>query len=180
MFPILVYVGLEITAQSFRATPDRHFAALALAALPALAYLATIPLGMALGPNAPLAGAAGMVQTLRCLANGFIITSLLWAAALACLLDGHYVRSALYLLVGAACTFFGVMHSPLPSGAIDLPWNVLGQVPPEFTQAIRYQTPYHWCGAYLAAAALLIALALASGREAKADVRQTSPSESLG
>src|SRR5262249_16644982 len=37
MFPILVFVGLEITAQSFRATPHRHYPALALAALPALA-----------------------------------------------------------------------------------------------------------------------------------------------
>src|SRR5262249_21173683 len=44
MFPILVFVGLEITAQSFRATPDRHYPALAFAALPALAYLITIPL----------------------------------------------------------------------------------------------------------------------------------------
>ena len=48
-FPILVFVGLEIGAQSFRATPTRHYAALALAMLPALAYLAMIPLDMALG-----------------------------------------------------------------------------------------------------------------------------------
>src|SRR5207245_384090 len=86
MFPILVYVGLEITAQSFRATPGRHYPALALAALPALAYLATVPLGMALGARPPEPPAAVMVQTLRCLANGFIVSSLLWAAALACLL----------------------------------------------------------------------------------------------
>src|SRR5262249_44094277 len=83
MFPILVFVGVEITAQSFRATPQRHYPALALAALPALAYLVTLPLGAALGPNAPGPGAIGTVQTLRCLANGFIVTSLLWAAALA-------------------------------------------------------------------------------------------------
>src|SRR5205807_6615906 len=48
MFPILVYVGLEITSQSFRATPTRHYPALALAILPALAYLATIPADMVL------------------------------------------------------------------------------------------------------------------------------------
>src|SRR5207248_5706707 len=39
MFPILVYVGIEITSQTFRATPARHYPALALAALPALAAL---------------------------------------------------------------------------------------------------------------------------------------------
>ena len=158
MFPILVYVGLEITAQSFRATPERHYPALALAALPALAYLATIPLGAALGAKAPDPAGVLMVQTLRCLANGFIITSLLWAAALAGILDGRFGLSAAYLLVAAACTFVGIVHSPLGVGAIDLPWNVLPQVPAEFADAVRFQTPYHWCGAYVAAAALLLVL----------------------
>src|SRR5205085_2677544 len=54
MFPILVFVGLEITAQSFRATPQRHYPALAIAVLPALAFLATYPLNKALGTNAPV------------------------------------------------------------------------------------------------------------------------------
>ncbi len=40
IFPILIFVGLEITAQSFRATPSRHLPALGLACVPALAYLA--------------------------------------------------------------------------------------------------------------------------------------------
>src|SRR5206468_3529487 len=53
MFPILVFVGLEITAQSFRATPTHHYPAVALAVVPALAYLATIPLDIVLGDNLP-------------------------------------------------------------------------------------------------------------------------------
>ena len=44
MFPILVFVGLEITAQSFHATTTKHYAALAFATLPALAYLIKVPL----------------------------------------------------------------------------------------------------------------------------------------
>ncbi len=40
VYPILVFVGLEITAQSFLATPRRHYTAVALACLPALAFLA--------------------------------------------------------------------------------------------------------------------------------------------
>ena len=42
IFPILIFVGLEITAQSFHATPARHFPAVALACVPALAYLAVL------------------------------------------------------------------------------------------------------------------------------------------
>src|SRR5437899_4006732 len=44
MFPILVFVGLEITAQSFHATPKPHYAAVAIAMLPALAYLGVVVL----------------------------------------------------------------------------------------------------------------------------------------
>src|SRR5439155_25667812 len=82
MFPILVFVGLEITAQSFQATPVKHYPALALAMLPALAYLATVVLNQALGGGdpAPLPHTLEAVQTLRCLANGFLVTGLLWAA----------------------------------------------------------------------------------------------------
>ena len=67
MFPILVFVGLEITAQSFRATPSRHLPALALAVLPALACLALMPVQRVLGADPPLEHAAALVQTLRCL-----------------------------------------------------------------------------------------------------------------
>jgi AGZA family xanthine/uracil permease-like MFS transporter len=160
MFPILVYVGLEITGQSFRATPEKHYAALALAALPALAYLATIPLNMALAGKPPDAHAVVIVQTLRCLANGFIVTSLLWAAALASLVDGKLVRSAAYLLVAGGCALVGIIHSPLADSAIGLPHQVLAQVPAEFTEAVRCQTPYHWAGAYALAALLLAVLSL--------------------
>ena len=94
MFPILVFVGLEITAQSFHATPVKHYPALAFAFLPTLAYLILIPLDGALGGR-PAADEHGevMIVTLRCLGNGFIVTSLLWAAALAAILDGHLRRS---------------------------------------------------------------------------------------
>ncbi len=39
VFPILVFVGVEITAQSFLATPRRHYTAVAIACVPALAAL---------------------------------------------------------------------------------------------------------------------------------------------
>ncbi len=93
MFPILVFVGLEITAQSFHATPVKHYPALAFAFLPTLAYLVMILLDGALaGRSAADEHGEVMIVTLRCLGNGFIVTSLLWAAALAAILDGHLRR----------------------------------------------------------------------------------------
>ena len=163
MFPILVFVGLEITSQSFHATPARHYPAVALAILPALAYLTTIPLGMALGVRDPDPPARLLVQTLRCLAGGFIITSLIWAAALAMLIDGRLVRAALYFALAGVFALFGVIHSPLRNEQIDLPGRVLAQVPETFQEAIRYQTPYHWAGAYGLVVLMLLVLALAPG-----------------
>jgi AGZA family xanthine/uracil permease-like MFS transporter len=161
MFPILVFVGLEITAQSFRATPTRHYAALAIAVLPALAYLATIPLSEAQNPTLSPHGAQ-VLQTLRCLANGFLITSLLWAAALAALIDGQYRWAAVYLLVAGACALFGIIHSPLLAAPIDLPGNVVAQLeqlkPAPVHDAALLQTPYHWAASYGLAAALLFGL----------------------
>jgi AGZA family xanthine/uracil permease-like MFS transporter len=144
MFPILVFVGLEITAQSFQATPVRHYPALALAMLPALAYLATIPLHSALAGRAPAPASAPVVQTLYALANGFIISSMLWAAALAALLDGRLVRSGVYLLIAGVCALFGVIHSPFAQERMALPGSVLAQLPAQ----ARFQTPYHWAAAY--------------------------------
>lgn len=129
LFPILVFVGLEITAQSFRATPQRHYPALALAVLPTLAYLATIPLKEILGPRPAVPGRGEVVAlTLNCLANGFIITSLLWAAALATLLDGRLRRSAAYLLVAGGCALLSIIHSPLRDAVLDWPWRVTAQL----------------------------------------------------
>ncbi len=160
LFPILVFVGLEITSQSFQATPSRHYPALALAILPALAYLLTIPLNMALGVRDPEPPARLFVQTLRCLAGGFIITSLIWSAALAMMIDGRLLRAAFYFALAGVFSFFGIMHSPLRSEVIDLPTRVLAQIPETFQEAVRYQTPYHWAGTYGLLAVLSLVLAL--------------------
>jgi AGZA family xanthine/uracil permease-like MFS transporter len=161
MFPILVFVGLEITSQSFHATPVRHYPAVAFAMLPALAYLITIPLKRVLIGIQPAEVSLEMIQTLRCLANGFLVTSLLWAAALAMILDGRLRTAAGYFLVAGGCAFFGIIHSPLPDEQIGLPYTVLEklyQEVPAFTEAVQYQTPYHWAASYALMAALLLVL----------------------
>lgn len=161
-FPILVFVGLEITAQSYHATPAKHFPALALAALPALAYLALIPLDIALGGRPPAPYAVATVQTLRCLAGGFLVTSLLWASALAAMLDGRLAWSALYLAIAGACSLVGIIHSPLVPSVIALPQTVYAQLPDD--PAILCQSPYHWAAAYgLMAGLLLVLRSLAKG-----------------
>lgn len=125
VFPILIFVGLEITAQSFYATPKRHYPAVALACVPALAVLALMYVDKMLALGANIAGTPmeAEVHTLRILANGFIVTSLLWASALAALIDQKLWRAAAFFAVCAMLTAFGIMHSPAPGSPLFLPWE---------------------------------------------------------
>jgi AGZA family xanthine/uracil permease-like MFS transporter len=162
MFPILVFVGLEITAQSFRATPARHYPALALAALPALACLGTVLLDTILGPTPLPSQGAAVAQTLRCLSNGFIVSSLLWGAALAALLDHRLVSCAAYLGVCGVCSLFGVIHSPFHEARLGLPQQAAAYLGPDSTQ-----TPYHWAAAYSLAALVILVLGFLPGKSAE-------------
>ena len=157
MFPILIFIGLEITAQSYRATPKRHYAAVALACAPALAFLAmTFVDEVLVAVNTTLddlpSALSVKLYTLRILSAGFIVTSLLWSSALALLIDRRLIAAAVVFGTAAVCSFFGVIHSPLPGGPIILPWNDY-----HWTPAMATQTPYHIASAYAVVAGLLLA-----------------------
>ncbi|WP_146577326.1 permease [Neorhodopirellula pilleata] len=133
VYPILVFVGLEITSQTFLATPKRHFAAVAIACLPALAYLAmSLPdriFGDAalLNANMTMDGLDGGplkhdLDTLRMLSNGFIVTGLLWAWVLASMIDQKLKVAAAVMFLAAGLTFFGVIHSPIPGNRLFIPF----------------------------------------------------------
>ena len=131
ILPILVFIGLEITAQSFHATPQRHYPAVAIACVPALAALVTIQADklVAAGavPGGPL---ARELFSIRLLSSGFIVTSLLWAGLVAALVDRRLRAAAAWCLAAAAATLCGVIHSPFPDGRLFLPWSV-GSLPAE-------------------------------------------------
>ena len=126
VFPILVFIGLEITAQSFASTPKRHFPAVAMACVPALAYLALLYVDKVIpGRVAELPPALQEeMQVLRILANGYIVTSLLWASALAAMVDSRLPVAAAYFAVAGCGTLFGVIHSPLPGSPVFWPWQL--------------------------------------------------------
>jgi len=131
LLPILVFIGLEITAQSFQATPQRHYPAVALACVPALAALVQIQSDKLLVAGAhPSASLARELFSVRLLASGFIVTSLLWAGLAAALIDRRLTQAAGWSLAAAACTLFGIIHSPFADGRLFLPWNV-GMLPAE-------------------------------------------------
>jgi AGZA family xanthine/uracil permease-like MFS transporter len=209
VFPILVFIGLEITAQSFHATPRQHYPAVVLACVPALAALALIFIedlqGQYIGPTmqvnqsvarieeiaerlpdglekadleaaaaalaeqgAALEAKAGNlatgrigepsgllgknIQTIRALASGFIVTSLLWGSALAALIDRRLLRAAGFFAIAGACSLFGVIHSPMPGSPLVLPWRL----PENLPHSAAGQTPIYFAAGYAVAALLLV------------------------
>ena len=149
--PILVFVGLQITAQAFLASPPRHAPAVALAFLPAVAALVLsegnrLRGGVGKSP-ADRAGVGRAVwSALLVLGNGFILTALLWAAALVAIIERRLPVAGGVLAVAALAALFGVIHSPLPDGALFWPWSVASA------------TPAALAAAYGVAGALLILL----------------------
>jgi len=155
--PIIIYVAIDITVQSFEATPKQHAPAVVLAFLPSIAYLLSIKLGNpAIVPPehyaALLSDSAHGISEMAViviLGNGFIITSMLWATMLAAMIDQRFNRAALTLLLAALLTTFGVIHSVKPQGGLYLPWQ-LG--------AADFQLAVQWISAYLVLAATLWAV----------------------
>src|SRR3989449_10427378 len=104
--PILVFIGLEITAQGFLATPPRYGAAVALTFVPVAAAVVLIESGSlfaALGTSpAALEGDAALgYQALLVLGNGFILTAVLWAWALASIIDHRLGLAGLVFAVAS-------------------------------------------------------------------------------
>jgi AGZA family xanthine/uracil permease-like MFS transporter len=169
--PILIFVAYDIVAQSFHATPPSHAAAVCFAIFPSVAQLLRITLDKAnstglflrsaLEPavvaeqaKIPL-GFADNFGVFVMLANGFILTAMLWGAFLAFLIDHRFTACSVTLAICSGLSFFGVIHSVLPTGGIYLPWSAAlhGSV-----------APYHWAAAYALVAIMIAALGASARR----------------
>jgi AGZA family xanthine/uracil permease-like MFS transporter len=160
--PILVFVALDITEQSYHATPKRHAAAVTLAVFPSVAQLVQIFLSQVY--NGALMSAAidpagtmkatgilnpefiSTVGVMVLLAHGFILTAMLWGGAIAFLIDHKIGPAAATLAACAVLALFGFIHSITPTGGIYFPWTTGSTL------------PYHWAAAYLGFAALVLLL----------------------
>jgi len=178
--PILVFIGLEIAGQSYLAPPRRHAAAVTLALLPSVAQLVAIFLSQiqngalmmsALDP-ASAARASGIANeafihtcgVMVMLANGFILTALLWGSAAAFLIDRQVGRASAVLAVCGVLSFFGFIHSVLPSGGVYLPWRLTTTV-----------LPYHWAIGYIGLAALMYGMSMTRAFRESGPVPQDVP-----
>jgi AGZA family xanthine/uracil permease-like MFS transporter len=98
--------------------------------IPSIANLVIIEAGQ-LGLNeGSLSGESlSTFNVIKILSNGFIVTALIWGAAMVSLIEGNLSRTSLFLLLGALFSLFGLMHSPYMHGALFLPWTVADKAP---------------------------------------------------
>ncbi len=121
---MLVFVGIVITAQAFRASPARHAIAVAVAIIPHMSNIMTTKIRGAVSVvNADMdvstlefahklseQGIAWIGQS--ALAQGAIITGLLWGAIVAMLIDLDFRKAAAFSGTAAFLTLIGIIHSP--------------------------------------------------------------------
>jgi len=151
--PILIYIGIEVLAQAFTATPSRHAAAVAIAILPSLAFVTALEARALLPPGGALPGGetGETLRALTLLGNGFVVVALVWGAATADLIDRRFFRSAVAFFGAALLCLFGVIHSSASTATLFLPWRAGSNV------------PFHFAAAYVALG--LIVLLASLGRE---------------
>lgn len=127
--PILVFIGLVITAQAFQHTPPAHGLAVALAMLPHLSSLLMVKWGSLRTAAGQLARAElpGMTEPdmlaamlaqgahvagHATLAGGSILVGMAWGAAAAFVIDRAWIRAALVFASCAVLSLVGVIHAP--------------------------------------------------------------------
>jgi adenine/guanine/hypoxanthine permease len=118
--PILLYIGLVIGAQAFRAVPHAHYVAVVIAIIPNIAAWAVSLIDNALGAagtsaaevgEAALEGNSVLYHGLLVLGSGAVLVGMMMGAVVAFIIDRNFVWAAGYLGVAAALSFLGIINA---------------------------------------------------------------------
>lgn len=183
--PILIIVACDIVRLAFQGVGTKDSPALAFAILPAILNFAFIKVSelmthVEVGLERMQSALASMTEAgqlvavqaqmfipqdwlqgyvlLGALSRGYILTGMLWAAAVAFVIEGRLFRSAFILFLSAALTLFGIVHSVLPNSAIYFPWRL------ELADPLVAGLPYRLAIGYALAGVAILAFGLAHGR----------------
>jgi AGZA family xanthine/uracil permease-like MFS transporter len=121
---IVLWIGIIMVAQAFQATPRSHAPAVAVGLLPGIAAWGALMLKTGLRtaglgqPGRPfsdsLVGALGQADVAArgafALEQGFLLTSMVWAALTVEIIERRFTRAALWALAGAVLSLVGLIH----------------------------------------------------------------------
>ena len=115
---VVVWFGLVMVAQAFTEIPKSHAIAVAFGLIPMIAAWVTGLIDVSLRTagssflqSAPLFGDQLYVYGLISLGQGALLVSMIWAAVIAYLFDGRFLRAAAWLVGAAALSFTGFIHA---------------------------------------------------------------------
>jgi len=125
--PILVFIGLVVTAQAFNATPSKHAIAVAMAMIPHISSILITKLkslsnyiNQVSGLQIDLSNSKTIAGLLShgihyvghsALGSGAILVGLLWGSIMACMIDKLYLKASFFSLSAAILTLTGFIHS---------------------------------------------------------------------
>ena len=115
---ILLWIGIVITAQAFQASPQPHALAVAVGLIPSLAAWLLVQIettlrvaGKSLEETANSFAPNLHIHGVIALSQGFLLTSLIYAAVVAFVVDRKFNRAAVWLLVASLLSAIGMIHA---------------------------------------------------------------------
>lgn len=160
--PVIVWFGLATVAQAFEEVPRRQFIAVALGLIPIVAqWAAGIVDAVARAANSSLASIIDRLsgelalRGLLSLGQGALLTSMLWAAAMALAIERRFVHAAGWMAAAGTLSAVGIIHA-WSLGPTGLEGRIGWWAAPEFALS------------YLAGAVFLLACAWWSTRPTQA------------
>lgn len=115
---ILLWIGVVITAQAFQASPKPHALAVAVGLIPALAAWLQVQIettlrvaGTDLLTTVEKFAPALHIKGVMALSQGFLLTSILYAAVTAFVIDRKFRRAAAWLLAASLLSATGLIHA---------------------------------------------------------------------
>lgn len=127
---------------------------------PDLAGAISTIVGGAMTSTGPVAGLvplfiSGQFPYLEALANGFIVTAMIWGAAVTFIIDKQMLKAMLTLMLGGLLSLFGIIHSATRNSEIYIPW-----LHPNIDQ--MHMIPYKFALAYAIVGIMLFGVSLIS------------------
>lgn len=157
---ILIWIGLVMTSQAFQTTPSSHAPAVALGLVPSLAAWGTVvvsqtvaAVGAAMSDgsvahrafeNLNVFVSSGLqLPGLLALSQGFMLSSVVWAATAVCLVERRLPQAAAWMGAGAVMAFFGFIHA----GEISVEGNLY---------SLGFATGARWAAGYALTAVFFV------------------------
>jgi len=120
-YPILLWIGLVITAQAFQTTPGKHAPAVALGLMPAISAWGLSLLGRYINArgeystaeiNSLISEVLPDLKGITTFSEGPLLSAMFLTAVTVYLIEKDFLKAFYWTIPLITCSFFGFIHSP--------------------------------------------------------------------